>query len=465
MKNKFKYNFSSAVVTSCVIVALILINIIVNVLATKVNLKIDLTRDKVYTFSEQTEETMKSLDKDVHCYVLYTVTDDDGAKYVDEYLEKYKRLSSHFSYEYIDPYENPAFVRSFSQNGENISVGSIIVTCGDKYKVIDASMLFNIATETTTTMEMEKHLTSAIMHTTGNTETGRIYFTRGHGEYDSSELISSLSSEGYETGVINLSQEEVPKDALALITLAPMRDFSLQEINALDMYVSGGGNYIPVLSAEISETTILFDFLKEYGINVLSCYVVETDSSHILNQGGVSYPVPDMEAHPITEKLIEAGLVYLAPNSLAFGLTDDNINFAYTYPLLMTTEKSYGKTNLAFTSLDKDATDIDGPLCVGALAEGRNGAGKILALGSANSLSVPGILRDGALANGDFILNGISYMTDNTRSLSIRAKNVSYSVFTISELHTEFIRIIAQWVLPLIIILVGIIVWMRRRYL
>ena len=465
MKNKFKYKFSSAVVTSCVVVALILINIIVNVLASKVNLNIDLTRDKIYTFSQQTEDVMKNLDKDVHCYVLYTVTNDDGAKYVDEYLEKYKRLSNHFSYEYIDPYENPAFIKNFSQNGENISIGSIIVTCGDKYKVIDASMLFNIATETTTTMEMEKHLTSAIMHTTGSNETGKIYFTKGHGEYDSSELYTALNSEGYEAATVNLSQEAIPEDAIALITLAPMRDFSLQEINALDAYLSEDGNYIPVLSAEISETNNLFDFLKEYGINVLSCYVVENDSSHILNQGGNAYPVPDMESHPITEKLIEAGLVYLAPNSLAFQLTDDNINYAYTYPLLMTTEKSYGKTNLSFTSLDKDDTDIEGPLCVGALSEARNDKGKILAIGSANSLSVPGILRDGALANGDFILNAVSYMTDNTRSLSIRAKNVSYSAFTISELHTEFIRIIAQWVLPLIIILVGIIVWMRRRYL
>ena len=49
---------AAGVVTCLIIVAIIIVNVLFSAIGTKVNLKIDLTKDKVLSFSDTTKETL-----------------------------------------------------------------------------------------------------------------------------------------------------------------------------------------------------------------------------------------------------------------------------------------------------------------------------------------------------------------------------------------------------------------------
>ena len=63
---KFKYGGYATVMTAIVIAAVI----VVNLLAGLIPLRLDLTRNKLYTLSEQTYDVLKNLDEDVTIYLL-----------------------------------------------------------------------------------------------------------------------------------------------------------------------------------------------------------------------------------------------------------------------------------------------------------------------------------------------------------------------------------------------------------
>ena len=59
---KLKMGLTSAVITAAVIACVIIFNSIVALIGDKAPLTVDLTRDKVYEFSDQTKDLMKNLD-------------------------------------------------------------------------------------------------------------------------------------------------------------------------------------------------------------------------------------------------------------------------------------------------------------------------------------------------------------------------------------------------------------------
>ena len=76
-KIKLKMSAISAVFTVVVLACLIVFNMLFGVIADKLQLNIDLTRDKVYEFSELSQKTITSLNEDVTAYVL----EYDGTEY------------------------------------------------------------------------------------------------------------------------------------------------------------------------------------------------------------------------------------------------------------------------------------------------------------------------------------------------------------------------------------------------
>ena len=68
--NKKNYMTTAGIVTSLIVVSIIIINILFSVVGSKINLKIDMTKDKVLSFSDTTMETLHKLDKNVNVYSL-----------------------------------------------------------------------------------------------------------------------------------------------------------------------------------------------------------------------------------------------------------------------------------------------------------------------------------------------------------------------------------------------------------
>ena len=171
-----------------------------------------------------------------------------------------------------------------------------------------------------------------------------------------------------------------------------------------------------------------------------------------------------MEAHEITQQLLERDNAFIAPVSCSFGISETNPQYAQVTSLLNTSKKAFGTLDFESQTMQKKEGDFEGPLSIAAYAE-KMDSGSILVLGSLQSVEWSGILSDSSYANGDFILNAFSYMTDKGEVLNIRPKVISPENLTMTEKQVKTVSILLQYVLPLLILAAGLIVWLRRRYL
>lgn len=462
-----KVKVNNIVVTAATVAAVVLVNAIVSTVAAKLPLKIDLTRDSVYEYSEQTKEVLSDLNEEVNIYALYSDTSDGTyVNTVREYLDKYKRLSDKISVSYKDPYDDPAFVRQF---GSDITAGSLIVSCGDRSRVIPYSSIYNQSKYSgEVSIDAERLITSAIRYVSGSGNAVHAYFTKGHNESGnaSSPLASSLKNEGYEIGEVNLATDGVPQDATLIISLAPSNDFTEEECSALDGFLQNGGKAAFAFSAGMPSLDRLYSYLADWGLTINRDYVIEGDSSKsVRTSSGTNVPVPSLEDHEINEKLKESDAMLVAPAACSIGTNSQNPQYAEVASLLKTSANSWGITDLSAKTTERRSDYNIGPLTVAAIAEKQEGGGKVFAIGSVQAADVKELLENSSYINGDFMLNTFSYMTGKDDALNIRAKTVSAESLTMTEKQINVVSVLVQNVMPAVIIIVGLYIWLKRRYL
>ena len=461
-----KVKVNNIVVTAATVAAVVLVNAIVSTVAAKLPLKIDLTRDSVYEYSEQTKEVLSDLNEEVNIYALYSDTSDGTyVNTVREYLDKYKRLSDKISVSYKDPYDDPAFVRQF---GSDITAGSLIVSCGDRSRVIPYSSIYNQSKYSgEVSIDAERLITSAIRYVSGSGNAVHAYFTKGHNESGnaSSPLASSLKNEGYEIGEVNLATDGVPQDATLIISLAPSNDFTEEECSALDGFLQNGGKAAFAFSAGMPSLDRLYSYLADWGLTINRDYVIEGDSSKsVRTSSGTNVPVPSLEDHEINEKLKESDAMLVAPAACSIGTNSQNPQYAEVTSLLKTSANSWGITDLSAKTTERRSDYNIGPLTVAAIAEKQEG-GKVFAIGSVQAADVKELLENSSYINGDFMLNTFSYMTGKDDALNIRAKTVGAESLTMTEKQINVVSVLVQNVMPAVIIIVGLYIWLKRRYL
>lgn len=460
-----KVRLNNFIVTAITVIVVVIVNSIVSVAGAKIPLQIDMTKDDVYEFSEQTKEVLDGVNSEVLVYAIYP----DGAEgtYIEtvkQYLDKYHRQNSNIKIEYRDPYEDPAFVRSF---GDDVEVGALIVKQGEKFRVLQYSQLFNQNEYTgSVSIDAEKLLTSAIRYVSGSGRQVKAYFVKGHGEYAAadSQLAKSLEAEGYTVEEIFLSSEGVPEDATLLVCLSPSVDYTAEERDAIDKYLQNGGSMAFAFTAGAPKLERLHSYISEWGINANNDFVIETDSERAFrSQNGTPVPSPLMADHSITEKIDDIPIITPAAQSLS--LSNENLQAAKITSLLNTTDKSYGILNVESGSTEKSEGDIEGPLTIAALAEKGEGGGKIFVIGSLQAIEIAGLLTDSSYSNGDFVMNSMSYLSGKGDALNIRPKRISASALVMTEKQVKTVRTLVLYVIPGIVILFGLAVWLRRRFL
>lgn len=456
-KIKLKMSLISVIITAVVIACVLFLNAIIAVIGEKAPMKIDLTRDKIFEFSQQTKDVMKNLDTEIKAYALIPDgMQGESVDYIKEYLDKYKSLSDKFKVSYVDPYEDPSFMYKYTNDEEQPGVGSVIIENGDEFKIVASDQIFTYGYSNEIQIDMERKVTNAIMAVTGTLRTSDVYFTAGHGETSATGLRSILEEEGYKCNDIVLSTEKIPEKAKILFCVAPMADFTAEERNALDAFTDKGGRFVFIAAPGMQPMERIDSYIEEWGLKVNYDLVMETDENSSIPLGyGMTAPVAKIQEHTITEKLMgaQSPLVMAVSTSISAFKSANN---AYATKLLLTTEKAYGANVFNGSMTHK------GPLCMAAISEKTGGdvSSAILVLGSVTATEY----TEGAYLNTDFILNAVNYLSGSNESVSIRAKQISPEKMTMTQGQVSVAIIVLQWILPLAIIIIGLIVWLKRRY-
>ena len=453
------YSVVSGIVVICIAVFAILA---VNALSSKYT-KLDFTSAKLYSVSQETENVVKKLDKDVTVYFLATTGSEDAL--IKNILEKYDDLSDKLKVVVKDPAVNPNFASKYTSL--KVSANSVIVECGEKSRFIAYADMYNTnydyqTGEQTQEFNAESSITSAISYVSGD-NFPKVYMTSGHGEAElDTTMTEAIKKNNVETETISLvTADSIPEDASCVMIYQPQNDISENEKTLLLKYLKNGGNLLLFNGYTGEDTPNINALMENYGVTSENAVVFEGDNSKALT-GYNYFLVPDIAEHDTTTPLIESKYSVLIPLARPI-LHNDVASSATVTDLFTTSDSAYVKTNLDSTT-EKETGDKEGKSIVGvAITDTNDNKESHIIWVTSGQMFDNEINQVVAGANQDFLLNAINWMSDREESIAIHPKTLSAEYLTVSSGASTVWSIIFVFLIPVLVLAIGIYVWVRRK--
>lgn len=467
-RKSIKNGSYSIAMTAIFVIAVIVINMIIGELPSKYT-EVDISGQKLYSIGDQTKKMLADLKKDVTIYQIAQSGSEDEV--IGKLLKKYEDESKHIKVEKKDPVVNPKFVSAYTS--DEVSANSLIVVCGDRNKVIDYNSIYestvdyNTYSYKTTGFDGEGQITSAIGYVTSE-NLPILYTLEGHGEKElDSTLKDGIEKANMEMKSLNLIAEgSVPKDADCLFINAPASDISENEKNAIVDYLEKGGKAM-IFSDYTEEKMDNFDaVLGNYGIERAKGIVFEGDAKHYAMQTP-HYIMPDIKGAEAVSDASAAGYYVLTPYSQGIIKKDDVRDSVKIESLLTTSPKAYSKVNLNSKTIEKEADDIAGPFDIGVSVTEDTGDGNEtrMVYYSAASLLDSQVNQMVSGGNSQLVLESLKWMadTEDSTAVSVPSKSLEVQNLTLTAYDASYWKICTLIVIPGVFLIIGFVVWLKRR--
>lgn len=468
MNNAKKYKLVSSAIIAMAVVLVIVVNVFVSVLNSKLPLKIDLTSNKMYELSIKTKEYLENYDTPVDIYILAGETEQDNN--IREVLDKYSAANKNINVTNINMTSNPTFGKKYVKDGKSLQLNSVIIDSGDKFKTYTMTELYGVNAQTGqyTSLNAENKITSALKYVSSEIQQ-KAYFIKGHNENAFDGAKTKLESENFEIGEVNTLTNEIPPDVDMLILAKPTADFSKDEITKIDDYLQKGGNMQIYLDVDSKNLSNLYDYLKSsWGIGVSDSIVIETDTSKSVSLSGssMSLVVPNIKPYEFTNSIIDnqRTLAYFPYSRLTTQEFETNGDIS-VMPVLTSSEKAYTTTN--YENVSKVGGEQDGEYAVSELSVDAKHASSIYVSGNTMLLTIDEstLTNNYGLANYDYFMNLTNFMLDNEESFSVDEKTLVNNVITLSDLGQKIIFMVVVIIMPVTVLIIGLIIWIKRRNL
>ncbi len=461
-----KYGSYAFAATAVVIAIIVVLNALLGLDAVRDRLRIDITKNKMFTLSDPSIELLNGLEKDVEVIILTDEKYYQGTQIL-EVLKQYNLKSGgKISTRFVDVQKDPTFVKREldPEQVKGISEGSIVVKSGSRSKVVSQNDMveydYNSYSSQPVALKIEAVFSSAIKSVIADF-TPVVYFVTGHGELtverDLSELRSTIAANNYEVRELSLTNP-VPEDATVLFFVSPKADLMGQELEHLLAFMEAGGDAVFLMGVqENTDSMPNFDTIFErYSLALNNDYVLEGDQRWYYSDFSVIIPQPN--DNDVTKNLDPDSLFLYMPNCRSVGIIQASQQWIKTQPLFMTSNKSQSQNLLT------NETTM-GPFLLGALSEFEGlKTSKIALIG--NAVFVSDYWMENTGYNGvRYILSTLNWMQDQDGAIIVPSKSLASAPINMSE-STKFIAfIVLTFILPLGIIGLGVFVWIRRKHL
>jgi len=479
---KLQYGGLSVALTIVFIAVIMLANAGVTYLTKEYSLKADISVAGLYQISEQTETMLKNLTDPVKCYILKGEAEIQESTYYSvsaELLSRYENLSDGmFQVEYIDIYKNPSFINQY-ETAEGLSSGDFIIESEKRYRVCSLYDLYeisntydddgNVETSYVSGFKADEQFATMLHYvTTGQLPT--VGYITGHGEVYSDSLKEIYDENNYESYEINLMMEDIPNGTDMLVISAPYYDYTEEEIEKLDKYfVDEFGKAMVFMAPDASEMPNLEAYFEEWGVRFGTAQVM--DSARTLNY----YPmvVPYIQSTDMTEDTgYTASSMVCMPYSRPIEILWEERSSRSVTAQLVTGNTSYSKeysdTDKAIDTFMKEDGDANGPFTLCAMAEywqwinNRSYFAQILFFGT-SAMADDSLMGTSALYNKQFMTNAISYLTPTSEAISLTARDLTSSDMAILSEQATGVLIALVVVIPILVLVLGVVVWLKRR--
>ena len=441
---------------------------------------IDLTEDKLYTLTDESKEKVKDINQDVNIYFV-GYTDSDSTI---DLAKEYTKVNEKIKVDSVTTESRPDLAQKY---GIETSSEGIIVESGERYKVLSSSDLYTYDSSTGESQNVaEEKLTAAIRSVTVD-KLPKVYFLNGYSSFTLSSgmqyLNMYLQNEVNEVTTLDvLSTGKVADDCSVLVIASPEKDFDDIATNAITDYINKGGNILWLNAAMAKQVDLpnVNKVLALYGIKPFEVGIIrETDSSKMVADSP-DLILPEIQYADATSKLYNAeGVIFINATKINVGTDDElkTLNVTKT-DLVKTSENAYFRTNFQNTANDPQSDETKGEYLLGAqfdktITEANEEAGtqavksKLIIYGEnyfvsdyqlTQSTQTPMVAYRN---NKDLVLNSIAYLSNREEDITVR-KSTGSVTYTSTEQENRIILAIITFV-PITIIVVGIIVWAKRR--
>ena len=472
IKNKWLIKGTTTLILVAIIIA---IYILLNWGVEKINLEdLDLTEKKLYSLSDETKDKIKDLNTDITIQLINM--GDYG--YIVDYAKKYTKVTDRIQVEEVG--DLSARVDLMNKYDLNSTDNLIVVKNGDKEKTLGIYDLYTIDYSTYEQIDRtEEALTNAIVEVTLD-EKPKIYILTGNTYYETkqvlSTIISNLEEESNEVEYLDmLTTGTVPEDCDCLMITTLGKDITELERDKIIEYIQNGGNIMMLTSQNIveKETPNFDQILAQYGISIEYGAIFEQDTSKML-QNAPEFVITDVNASFLQDIDMTLKMCFTDPGKIEFADEDKLTELGVDYEAIAQTGgSSFVRTNFdlnSYTRTDEDSEE--GASIVGAFVTktiSEDVQSELIIYSNeicASNLQVPISSQYYMYAvdlhnNKDVILNSISHLTEREDTITIR-KTGEYERYTVTEQEDTIIKTII-FLLPVLIIGVGIVVWQVRR--
>jgi ABC-type uncharacterized transport system involved in gliding motility auxiliary subunit len=430
--------------------------VVVNILANRYNKSFDTTSNKRYSLSEQTQKIVKGLKQNaIITYYNQSTRFQEGKDLLDEYAN----LSPKVHVAYVDPDKSPELARAAGIR----NFGTAVVQVGSKKE---------IAKDMT-----EEGITGAFIRDLKGT-TRTVCFLTGSGEHqiDNTErdglshFKDLVARDEYQSKSIDLLQQSVvPADCTTVVIAGPMHDYQQPEVDAIKNYVEGGGRALFMLdppiqfgSSEIAANDALTSVLESWGVTLDKNMILDLNPvGQLAGLGPQVVLVTSYGSQPIVSDM--RGSAVGIPLSRSLDIKDTGKTSVQK--LFDSSGSSLATSNLSSPEVSvADPKNRKGPFTIAAAGTYNTGKtnseGRFVVVGS-SSWAANRFL--GFNGNGDLALNAVNWLSSDEDLISIRPKPPEDRRITMTRAQLILVRTVSQFVLPLIVVIAGTMVWWKRR--
>lgn len=470
MKNKkalINGSYSMAY-TLILIAVVVVINLIVAEIPENYT-QIDVSTQKLYTISDDTLEFLDKMNQDVTIYHMVQSGQEDDI--LQKMLTRYDEASKHIKVETKDPVLYPNFASQYTD--AQLADNSLIVVNGNKSKVVDYNSLYEVnydyytGSSSTTGFDGEGQIDSAIAYVTSD-DIPVIYTLEGHSEMKvNSDLQNSMEKANYQIESLNLlTADGVPEDAGCLLIASPQNDLSEDEAKKVISYLEDGGKAMIFTDYINLEMPNLKSVLENYGVTYENGVVLEGDSRHYIMQVPY-YLVPTINSTEITSEMVLDNRYVLMPIAQSVKILDEYRESLTIEPILTTSENAYIKADVEnMTTFEKEEGDQEGQFHLGVcISEEINDEKSTqIAYYSSASLIDSGTDQQVSGGNSELVLATLGWMCENeTPIISVAGKDLTMDYLTVPEYDASYWSAITCGVIPVTFLLIGAVIWFKRR--
>ncbi len=436
--------------------------------------KLDVTENKLYSLSEESINELKKIDNKVNI-IVYGY--DENSTLVD-LLKQYNKNNPGIEYQIITNEDNPDYVTKY---GFKTGDQTVVVESGDSNKVLSAYDFVSYDYNTNQQIDLtENALTNTILNLTIANKP-KVYIVTGHNELPVEQyltkILAYLQNEVFDYATLNLlTIETIPEDCDLLAIFSPQVDLIDSEVQILQQYINNGGNIIltsDLLNEENKNQPNWQSILDMYGLTIENGIVYETDSnSYVPNYPYIFFP--KIENTEITSKIQSDGSILLEmPKRIITADETKQEELKVTYQeLIKSSEKSYFITDFSQNALNSLAGQEPSSQLIAVKATKKiadtEKESNIIAIANGTfitnleSVVAQNYSQVNLYNNADFFVNSVANLTNRDDTITIR-KEYNSSTFTPTE-KQNIIVLIVIFIIPILIIIIGIIVWNYRKH-